>query len=799
MDKSRVKPRRRWVWIVGLLALVILLVVIGLYAQLRASLPLLEGTLTLNGLSAPVTIERDTLGVPDIQAENRLDASRALGFLHGQERFFQMDLLRRSAAGELAEIFGESALEYDQRIRLHRFRNRAQALRETLSATEYALMLAYTEGVNAGLQSLGQVPFEYTVLRNDPLPWRAEDIALVVFAMYLDLQDETARYEATLDTLYRYLPEPVAAFFTPSGTLWDAPLQGDPFLPAAPPPADIFDLRAQSQNLPLTTASLSSIPRPENIPLGSNNWAVSGRLTANGAALLANDMHLGLRVPNIWYRARLLYRDENGQTRHLIGVTLPGTPAVVAGSNGAIAWGFTNSYGDWSDRIVLEPVDAEHYLTSQGAQAYQHIRETIAVKDAEPVTLDILETRWGPVLPLEYAGQDRRYALSWVAHFPAAVDLGLMQLEHAANVAQALEIANQTGTPAQNIVVADKQGHIGWTIAGPMPRRVGFTGRLPVSWAGAAHWDGWLQPAEYPRIIDPPDGVIWTANARVVDGTELAKIGDGGYALGARAQQIRDKLIALDQADAAALLAIQLDDRAIFLQRWRKLLLNTLDEAALTASPQRQPLYDLVQNWNGRASVDAVGYRLVRAFREQIWALVFAPLQAYLQQYDPTFAYHLIKQSEGPLWQLLQARPLHYLHPDFPHWQALLLAAADQVISELGGDGGLAKRTWGERNTLRMQHPFSRVMPWLSNWLDMPAEPLPGGIHMPRVQGTRQGASQRMVIAPGFEQEGIFQMPGGQSGHPLSLFYRAGHAAWVEGESTPLLPGPAQYRLQLQP
>ena len=793
------RRHRRWPWFLGFMVFAVLLVLLWLYAQLRASLPILDGKLTLAGLSAPVLIERDALGVPTIHAENRIDASRALGFLHGQERFFQMDLLRRSAAGELAELFGTEALDYDQRIRWHRFRRRAQALIENLSAADAKLAQAYTDGVNAGLSALGEFPFEYLLIGSEPRPWQVADTALAVFAMYLDLQDETARYEATLDTLFQLLPESVAAFFAPVGTEWDAPLQGEAMIQAPVPAPELFDLRHLSRDLPASTKSIAV----DTVALGSNNWAVSGRLTQNGAALLANDMHLGLRVPNIWYRARLIYKNADDQERSLVGVTLPGTPAIVAGSNGAIAWGFTNSYGDWSDRVAFEPAGEGHYLTPQGPESYRLQQEIIAVKGDQPQLMEILETRWGPVLPIEYEGQTSRYAISWVAHYPQAVNLELLQLENAESIEQALEIAQRSGGPAQNIIVAGKQGHIGWTVAGPIPRRQGFDGRLPVSWASGAGWDSWLKPDEYPRIVDPSGGILWTANARVVEGEDLAKIGDGAYALGARAKQIRDDLRALQQADEDTLLTIQLDDRALFLRRWGDLLLATLDEQALADIPERRELRDLVRSWNGKASTNAVGYRLLRAFREQVWSLTFAPLQAYLRQFDPSFDYGLIRQSEGPLWTLLQARPQHYLPVSFQSWRELQLAAADRVISELSAEGTLSERTWGERNTLRMQHPFSQVAPWplsgLVYWLDMPAEPLPGGVHMPRVQGVNQGASQRMVVAPGFEHQGIFHMPGGQSGHPLSPFYRAGHAAWARGEPSPLLPGPSQYELRLLP
>ena len=355
--------------------------------------------------------------------------------------------------------------------------------------------------------------------------------------------------------------------------------------------------------------------------------------------------------------------------------------------------------------------------------------------------------------------------------------------------------------PAQNFVVADAAGDIGWTIAGPIPRRFGFSGRLPRSWAdGTVGWDGWLAPQEYPQVINPPSGRIWTANARVVSAQELRKLGDGGYALGARAQQIRNGLATLQSIKEKDLLALQLDDRAVFYQRWRKLLLSVLDTQALAAKPHLRSLRQVVEDWSGRAAIDAIGYRMIREFRATVAQRIAEPLNRLLQDHDPQANLYRLKQGEGPLWRLLLERPEHLLNPRFSHWNELLLDAADSVFKRFTADGkALVDHPWGERNTLRMQHPFSRSMPFLSRWLDMSATPLPGGVHMPRVQGPSNGASQRMVIAPGHEQQAIFHMPGGQSGHPLSPYYRNSHMAWAQGEPSSFLPGVTEHTLELLP
>jgi penicillin amidase len=784
------------------LAAVVLLALTGsLYvrARLRASLPQLEGRRVLVGLRAPVRIERDALGVPTILGANRPDVARATGFLHGQDRFFQMDLLRRRAAGELAEIVGRVAVRLDREIRVHRFRSVAERVVGAGSPEERTLVQAYAEGVNAGLAALGGKPFEYLALGVDPAPWRPEDSVLAALAMFATLQDPKGGRESDLGLMHDLLPAPVFEFLAPRGTEWDTPDVGGA-LPGAPLPGpEALDLRSRDPFGRLPTEAAGD-PEPEHLP-GSNNWAVAGRLTAHGGALLANDMHLGIAVPNTWYRASLSWPGSDGETHRITGVTLPGTPAVVVGSNTHVAWGFTNTEGDWSDLVEIEadPRDQDAYLTPAGPRKLERARERIRVKGGAEETLEVVSTVWGPIVDHDHRGRPR--ALRWVAHDVEAVNFGLARLETARSLDEALDLAGRVGIPAQNFVCVDASGRIGWTVIGVMPRRVGFDGRLPGSWAdGGRRWDGWLTPGEHPRLVDPPSGRLWTANQRVVDGRMAELIGESFYDLGARARQIRDDLFALDKPRELDMLRIQLDDRALFLARWRDLLLRTLSAEAVALSPRRAEMRRLVEAWGGHASVDSVGYRLVRAFRSSLAEQVLGALLAPCRRADPRFDLKRIPRIEGPLWALVTEKPPHLLSPRYPTWDAQLLAAVDVALEDVRRDGSdLAQRTWGERNTARVQHPLGRVVPLLGRFLDMPREPLPGDSHMPRFQSPEAGASERMVVSPGREKEGFFHMPGGQSGHPLSPHYGDGHAAWVRGEPTPFLPGPAVQVLILEP
>jgi penicillin amidase len=767
------------------------------YAHLRASLPALDGNVPVAGLRAPVTVERDALGVPTIRGASRLDVARATGFVHAQDRFLQMDLMRRTAAGELSELVGKATLEWDRTIRVHRFRSVARAVLASTAPADRELLLAYADGVNAGIAALHDKPFEYVVLRAEPSPWLAEDTVLVLLSMFIQLNDWRGRYESTLGLLHDLLPRPIFDFLAPWGTEWDAPLVGGPIATSPVPGPQVFDLRRTAR------AAQPGLDDQEVTASGSNNWTVAGSRTSHGGAILANDMHLGLSVPNTWYRASLAWPDpaRPGHESRLTGVTLPGTPAVIVGSNTRVAWGFTNSYGDWSDLVVVEvdPGDPGFYFAPDGRRQFERVRESIRVSGASTESLEVVSTIWGPLVDKDHRGRPR--ALRWTAHEPAAINFKLLRLEDAGTLEEALDTASVCGIPPENFVCASSDGRIGWTVAGIIPRRVGFDGRLPDSWRdGSRRWDGWLSPGEVPRVVDPPSGILWTANARTVDGEALARLGDGGYELGARSRQIRGDLQARVGVDERDMLAIQLDDRAVFLERWRDLLLATLTPGAVAADPRRGELRRFVEGWGGRAEVNSVGYRMVRAFRGSVIEKTIEPLTAACRNTDSRFRYGRLTQLEGPVWRIVTERPLHLLDPAFKSWDELLLFSADATLETLRKQGAnLSACTWGERNTASIRHPLLGAIPLLGQLLDMPRDQLPGDANMPRVQTPDFGASERMVVSPGHEDRGILHMPCGQSGHPLSPYYRVGHRAWVRGEPTPFLPGSTSHVLKLTP
>jgi penicillin amidase len=802
---------------------------VWLRGQLQGSLPMLAGDFRLEGLSAPVIVTRDALGIPTVRGASREDVARATGFLHAQDRFFQMDLARRRAAGELAALVGARAIAADRQIRVHRFRAEAQHALAAMEPHWRSILEAYTAGVNSGLSQLRTVPFEYVMLRQEPRKWLVEDSVLVVLSMFVTLQDPDGAYEATVGTMYDVLPESMARFLAPIGTEWDSPIVGDA-LPVPPIPGpDVYDLRLRRTGVPVQVPG-NLLPLPNRFrpveqessdrrrgvgswafgnvewefasdpdgAVGSNNWAISGRLSADGRAVIANDMHLTIRVPNTWYRASLEWQDgPNSAPRRLIGVTLPGVPAVVVGSNTHVAWGFTNSQGDWSDIILLEmdPSNSNRYRTPDGWRTFDRYDEIIEVAGEEPRQHSIRWTIWGPVMDPDHKGRLRVFR--WVAHDVDRLSTSITALESARSIEDAFNAVNGLGTPGQNFVAADETGRIGWTIYGPIARRVGFDGRRPVSWAdGTRGWSGWLSRDEYPRVLDPENGRIWTANARVVDGDMLAAIGDGNYEVGSRARIIRQRLASQERFTTEDLLDIQLDTSAEFLDRWRTLLLQALK--TVTDQPRIRLREIVERDWDGRASPGSAGYRLTRMFREEVSEAVIAFLLVECTEADATFDYRNVRRREGPIWKLVSERPMHLLDPQYASWDELLLRAANDVVIRAEREGGL-EEPWSRWNVTSYRHPLSTGLPFISRWLDMPLQSMPGDLYTPNMHWNASASSQRMIVSPGRESEGIMHMPTGQSGHPLSPFYSNSHPAWVNGEPTPFLPGAAAYTLMLTP
>jgi penicillin amidase len=766
---------------------------LGVYCFLRASLSAPNGEYRLSNLSSQVSVAFDEKGIPVISAKSREDAFRALGFVTARDRLFQMDLLRRHMAGRLAEVMGPALKESDHRHRVMGFEQVAGAIIQRLPQDQKRVLDAYAEGVNQAVDSFTVLPPEFWLLGYSPSVWQPEDSLLVVLGMEESL-GWTGGEERRATVMEAALPESVMRFFMQAVDRYTGRLlNGEASRPTpAAIPEDKLAALLDTNGGPGPAADLATRAPP---PQGSNGWVVGPSKTWDGRAILANDMHLSLRVPNIWYRAEIRYGDAR-----LTGLTLPGVPLMVVGSNGKVAWGFTNIEGDFVDLVALEldPADSGKYRTPKGFVAFKEREETVRVKGEADFIFKARTTEWGPVLP--GALPDKPAAVHWSALDAEATDLNLLNLDAVNNVMEAQALFNRAGGPPLNALTADRQGNIGWTYTGKIPKRFGLDGSVSRSWAdGSRGWDGYIPAAELPRLVNPASGFIVNANQRMLGDGYPYVIGhyfDQGY----RAYRIAERLGAAKNLTERDMFALQLDTRVEFYRFYQRLALSLLHE---TDDDAQGRLKQNLTNWDGFAERESMGFAVLVEFRRLLLEAVFTPFMAKCREYDPEFRFDPA-MIDVPLQQLLTAK-LPSLLPDKAHYRdwdsflrGLLIRAGHAVLAR-GSAGSTRNLAWGDVNQAGINHPFSESLPLLANWLDMPRDPVPGCVQCVRMDEPGYGASERLVVSPGREDNGILHMPGGQSGHPLSPHYGDQQQAWVQGIALPLTTGASIRRLELIP
>ena len=781
--------------IVRLSVVAVLVLAFGIgYAvmMIRASLPILDGKIEVNTVQETVVVTWDAYGIPTITAESRTDAIRALGYVTARDRLFQMDLLRRSAAGRLAEVLGKAMRDTDIKQRTFGFNGTARAIAARLPFDQREVLDAYAEGVNDYLAHKSTLPFEFLLLGYDPDPWKAEDSLLILLEMFhvLSGTDEEERMKTVMAAS---LPPEVVAFFVPERDPYtDALLGRQAGSSSTIPVRGLTSLRKSPDQM---QAHRTSMVRFGKSGLGSNAWAVRGTKTADGRSILANDMHLDLTVPNIWYRTQLRYEQVD-----LSGVAVPGIPVVVAGTNGFVAWGVTNVEGDFLDLVRLEinPVNTNEYRTSEGWTRFTTRREVIKVKGGQDSVAEVRETIWGPVSQDDLMNEP--VAIRWTALDPEAVDLGQLAMDRVRSVDEAVMVMTGAGGPANNVILADRAGHIAWTYTGKIPVRHGFDGSVSLSWAdGRRSWSGYVPPAAVPKIMDPPSGFIVSANHRMSADTSPYVVGHS-FANGYRAFRISQRLEAMKNIREQDLFELQLDSTTQLYEFYRRLALESLTDKAIHGKASLVNARHALEGWNGKADASSQGFALVIRFRQVLSRSVFTPFLSFCQERDARFSYD--GDLDTPLRQLLTAQ-IPELNPDPEHfstWAAFLLNAVEQSVRELEEEYGavsLTEMTWGHLNRVRMEHPLSGVLPGLGYMLNMPDEPASGCGQCIRVMQDGLGASQRLVVSPGHQDEGIHHMPGGQSGHPFSPHYRDQQSYWSHGMPLPFLAGTPVHTLTL--
>ncbi|EOY4514625.1 penicillin acylase family protein [Vibrio vulnificus] len=747
---------------------VLIAVVGGGWSLLKLSSAKLDGNVQTATLAEDVTIYRDQNGVPDIQAADKESAMFALGFLHSQDRFFQMDLLRRSASGELAELIGKSGLKLDRQRRLWRLRKQAKQQLGSLDAGQRSILQSYVEGVNAGLNALRSRPFEYWLLGTQPEKWKAEDSLLVIAAMYFDLQGNQPGREYMRGWIKNNTTAEQMNFLLPTASDWDVPLKGAiPKLSAIPdsPP----EWWAKSK--PIQAADFID----ENMK-GSNAWLVQ----KDGQAYLANDMHLGLSLPAVWYKAQWRYPSGRTIPHQMTGITLPGIPAMISGSNGAVAWGFTNSYIDAFEWVRLP----------DPAGPITEYREILNVKGAKPEELVVRESRWGPVVSTDIGVM----AMRWSIKLPGSLNIGLGELELADTVFEAVSLVQRAGIPVQNFLVADSAGNIAWTLAGVLLDRTmsGQSHSFPVTAdQDRAVWNNLpLALDSYPIVINPNSGSIVSANNRLLFNRQGEVFGDGGADMGVRATAISTRLAQLSEVSAETLYQVQLDNTALLAQSWREMLLESLNGVETIDSAR---MATILTEWDGMADKDSVAYAWLSVWRNQLYHTLFASLDDMLSQQWPDALY----RRANPRWDSTVQRLMRendWVPDGYDSWDALILELLIQSWQEV--ENGTI--TWGALNKSQLKHPLANAVPVLGKWLMAPEMPLSGDNNVIHVNRSRFGASERLVVSPGHEERAFLSIPSGQSGHPLSRWWLNEFERWDQGRPTALQPSSSEYQLVLQ-
>jgi penicillin G amidase len=754
------------------------------YWAAKAALPQVDGEMAIAGLTAPVTVLRDGLGVPHLEATQPDDLFMAQGYVTAQDRLWQLDMIRRYAGGALSEVVGASALEHDRTQRILGLRHAAAQAVERLLPQQRRYLDAYVRGINASMRDqLEHLPLEFRVMRYQPRPWTTEDSLLVVAYMCQMLNHYNFGTELAREKVFARLGPRLAAELYPSSSAEDAPPQPGSGTPDAAPASPVRDTGR-------LLAPWDGI-QPDRQPVpGSNNWVVSGAHTLSGRPLLCNDMHLGHQVPNLWYVAHL----QCG-TYDVEGVTLPGVPWVVVGHNRRIAWGFTNLGPDVEDIYIEEFNGAGEYRTPSGWRRPERRREVIQVKGSDVVVIDVTVTRHGPIVTDLVPGETRRLALKWTMYDPALFNAPFFAVNSARNWDEFRAAFSQFGGPGQNVVYADVDGHIGYQATGWIPLRAAGDGSVPVAgWDDGHEWTGYVPFEQLPRVFDPPSGILATANSRIApDGYPypLATQWDPPF----RTRRILSVLGSGRKLSPRDMLELQTDVYSAYDLRMASLFAEAV-EGTPSSSPRAREAARLLHAWDGRLQKDSTAATIEFRARQQLLRMLLEP------KLGPDLSgYHWFM---APVWleKTVRAASPDWLPNNRQGYRELMASAVEKSIADAGA---LEKLTWGQAYPLEIEHPVFRNIPVLRRWSGPGLREQSGGSYTVKQVARSFGPSERLTVDFSDLDNSTLNTVTGQSGHLLSPHYMDQWDAWYEGRTFPLpfsrqaVDKAALHRLVLQP
>jgi penicillin amidase len=746
---------------------------------MRAQLPALDGQLQLPGLAAPVVVRRDAHGIPHIQAANMEDLLEAQGFVVAQDRLWQMDMARRFAAGELAELLGPSVVEHDKVQRVLQIRPAAEHLTATMPEDQKRLFEAFARGVNAFIAShQDNLPAEFRLLGYKPRPWQPVDSWLVALNMVSRL-DTLYPWKLEREKVQAKLAPNLVAELYPTTTWRDhPPTQSIPDLTAPPlnvPEAPLDESQSSLEDLLRLKAILKlGSDGCDSCKPGSNEWAVSGTRTASGKPILSNDMHLEHSIPDIWHE-----EDLQAGSFHVTGVTTPGIPFIVEGHNEHISWGFTTLNGDVQDVYVEKTNDQGEYWTANGWRQPEHDREHIHVRFGNDVLVDVERTEHGPVITPLLPHETRMLALKWVLYAPDLHGLPLQGMDAASNWTEFRQATSEWWGPTQNVAYADDQGHIGYQAVGLFPIRPAGLSAVPVVETGTPadsehEWQGYVPFALLPTVLDPDSGILATANARITPDDysyPLALNWDAPY----RNERIWKWLSSHAKLTPADMLTLQTDTFSEVDRELGQRFAYAIDRSTVADAKLRQAA-DLMRTWNGVITTDSVAAEIVDATRQALWPMILEPkLGSDWQLYDwqsKNFVQEEMVGKAAPEW----------LPAQYKSWDDLIASAVKKGMVDNHAPPSLRDWTYGSQHVINVKHPLYGMMPFFK-WTSTGPHQLAGDeTTVDHVRGLL-GASQRLTVDWSNVDGSTENIVMGESGDPLSAYYLDQFPYWYSGKT----------------
>ncbi|HEY6413123.1 MAG TPA: penicillin acylase family protein [Edaphobacter sp.] len=824
-----ISPRRRTPLFIKIVAVLIplflVLSIIAFFAArhwtrqaMRDSLPQIDGTFSIAGLAAPVTVQRDTQGVPHIRAASLDDLIIAQGYVTAQDRLWQMDSLRRYVTGDMAEIFGASMIPHDRLQRTLQIRAAADRALALFPPEQIRWLELYDRGVNASIEAQRQhLPIEFRLLRYQPAPWTPRDTITVGIVLFQDLTTSFPQ-KLNREALTAKLPPELLADLYPIGSWRDHP-PAQPVIDLTAPQENIPDIpldesqtkltKPNTHNNPTETASTQDLltleqilkaPTCDSCRAGSNNWTVSGAHTATGKPLLSNDMHLTHSVPGIWYEADLEAPAPNGANFHVTGVSLPGVPFIVVGHNDHLAWGFTNLGADVQD-VYIEHLrgtgESAEFESPDGTwHPVLHQTETIHVRGGKDIMLDVASTQHGkittPIISGIFPTEKRTLSLGWTVYDPANISASLLYIDAAVDWTSFTSAFSTFGGPAQNVVYADDQGHIGYHAVGKIPLRGSLIQPTPISPVpvdaldATQEWTSYIPFDQLPQSFDPPNGILATANARVTPDDYAFPI-TPNWGAPYRNERIWKFLASHDHLTPADMLALQTDVYSDLDHVLAQRFAYAIDHSA-TKDKRLHQAADILRNWNGNVDVEASAPAIVDAARDALWPLLLNP---HLGP-TPGASAQLYTWGEKAYAeeQLIMHTPARWLPKNYANWDDLLTDAVNQGLIEARAPFDLNKWQYGKAHPIDIEHPLFVASPILQRIIDLPIgtgiQPQSGDGTTVKQVGRTFGPSERFTADLTDLDHSTLNVVLGQSANLTSLWFLNQWPAWYKGATYPL-------------